>query len=1005
MIVSSHEHETVPNVGFGKEIETKNNNESANKENNTRMDKSQGNEEAVEKTETPPQEQALKTPFDIEKIKSGHVGKGSKSQKSKSSKSNSRSRPGTATGLRPGVLSPRLRKGLAGMESAGPAEGIESTWPRRIMVRKRTVRQGGAIHNLPILPPLPSVISALEKRRPHSHLHFRPGHHSENPLSTDLTIFTGRCSLKEPFHQEQVQGGNLVGRASLKEQNLEHWRVYRDQEEFRICKTREKQGNKIENNDEKEGKEHVGEIDKSYDKIKENGIGRTRSIAGKQQVDEVKKDHMKMSSEQKAQESGNKIKEVLQEMHDEAICDNMGAITIKDRKQEEELQMLEVVAHMKNEGVLEGRVKESFGEEHEMESWDSLLEMVNTIWDDGWEKGAAGGDTDSLSGSLQRWPLLRPPVGFGGSHPPSSAASELSLTELERRAREVDSDLEHLDLSQNHGDAQDLYQTLLESQRDRADMDQTNPRPQREKESFLAGVGSRSQVSLECSAMVLPVTVTDKNTTGWSLKSPAGPPMVVTSPNKEDSSPDSNLTLESDSSGVFLSLSNQSQEGDCSDSDQPVSGSDLGSSNTSLEKDGDDGGLKEWGRDESAELQWCYPSLLSTTPHEDVEGNKEREGNICGSGDVEESRGRDGDGCRNEEGGLFSTYKSTPDHTETSQYEAMPLRRKVTVMVNDPLFPPSPLKQPIKNLIDPYHKPIRSSGLDCSDIDPFAQPDSFVYLAVSARPGPYREISTVTDYSAHDIKQESMHQHFDHKKPHMEQSNLELDARPHHLAPRKPEEGDFLCTDSFVYLAAPACLLLGPEGSTSYSGRESDTESSGSDPVDESVLGCGSVGGDSDWDSDLSDSGASRPSLVAAAGAKSSALARPKRLPAEPRWDSFGETTEPELPDEPVIEQDQDNKPIRGPVGLANLGNAAAAATITPTTAAGQSSTTKKVTWQFKPSQRSVCTGSRKEKKIISLSSAFSEARITELAGGKEHQPPHSSSSSLSSSPSSSSSG
>ncbi|XP_061552485.1 uncharacterized protein LOC133412833 [Phycodurus eques] len=865
------------------------------------------------------------------------------------------------------------------------------------MVRKRTVRQGGAIHNLPILPPLPSVISALEKRRPHSHLHFRPGHHSENPLSTDLTIFTGRCSLKEPPHQEEVQGANLVGRASLKEQNLEHWRVYRDQEELWRCKTREKQGNKTENNDEKEGTEHVGEIDKSYDQIKENVV-RAKATAGKQLVEEVKQDQMKMSSEQKAQESGNKIKEVLEERDNEIICEKMEKRTIKDRKQEEQSQTVEVVAHIKHEGVVEGGIRESFGEEHEMESWDSVLEMVNTIWDDGWEKGAAGGDTDSLSGSLQRWPLLRPPVGFGGSHPPSSAASELSLTELERRARELDSDLEHLDLSQSHGDTKDLYQTPLESQKERADMYQTHPRPQREKGSFSTGVGSRSQVSLEFSAMVLPVNDKDKDTAGWSLKSPAGTTTVGTSPNKEDSSPDSNLTLESDSSGVFLSLSNQSQEGDGSDSDQPVSGSDLGSSNTSLEKDGDDGGLKEWGREESAELQWCYPSLLSTTPHEDVEGNKEREGDICGSAGGEEIRGKHGDGWKHEKGGLFSTYKSTLDHTETSQCEAMPPRRKVTIMGNDPLLPPSPLKQTIKHLIDPYHKPIRSSGLDCGDIDPFAQPDSFVYLAVSARPGPHGEISTVTDYSAHDIKQERIRQHFDHRKPHLDQSNLEPDARPSHLAPRKPEEGDFLCTDSFVYLAAPACLLLGPEGSTSYSGRESDSESSGSDPVDESVLGCGSVGGDSDWDSDLSDSGASRPSRVAAAGGKSAGLA--KRLPAEPRWDSFGETTEPEVPDEPFIEQDQDSKARK-----ANLANAPAAATVTPMTAAEQSSTTK-VTWQFKPAQRSVCTGSRKEKEIKSLSSSSSSgARITALDGGEEHQPPPSSSSSLSSSPSSSSSG
>ncbi|XP_077477730.1 uncharacterized protein LOC144090235 [Stigmatopora argus] len=961
--------EAVLEVGLDKGMETKIKNDNAQNENNNIIHKTQVNQEAVDKTETTALDQVKKNPMDMEKVTSGHVGKGSKSQKSKSSKSSGRSRPGTATGLRPGVLSPRLRKGLADLDSTGSAESIESTWPRRIMVRKRTVRQGGAIHNLPILPPLPSVISALEKRRPNSHLHFRPGHHSENPLSTDLTIFTGRCSLKEPSQQDQSQGAGLVGRASLKEQNLEHWRIYKDQEETKRSKSKERQGD----NDEQERKEN----EMSRGKTKDNVVEAT---AGKYLVEKNQQDEIKIRSEEN-QETANKIKQVFEEEIENT----------EDVKQEHHLKTVEVVVEKNEECVVKGGLGEYSGEEHEMECWDSVLEMVNTIWDDGWEKeGAAGDDTDSLTGSLQRWPLLRPPVGFGGSHPPSSAASELSLTELERRARELDSDLEHLDLSQSHGDTQDLYQTLLESQKERADMYQTHPRPQREKSSAWTGVGSRSQVNLELSSMVLPVADTDKDTVGWSLKSPAGTSTVSTSPNKEDSSPDSNLTLVSDSSGVFLSSSNQSQEGAGSDSDQPISGSDLGSSNTSLEKEGEDGCLKEWGREESAELQWCYPSLLSTTSPEDIEENIKRDGNLCPSEGSHDVKSTD-----EKEGGQFSIFKSSLDNRDVSQSEAMRQKRKVTVMANDPLLPPSPMRQPIKHLIDPYHKPIRSSGLDCGDIDPFAQPDSFVYLAVSPRQG---EISAVPDYSTQDIKQESIHQHFDPRKAHLEQSKMEPDARLSHLGPRKPEEGDFLCTDSFVYLAAPDCLLLGPEGSTSYSGRESDSESSGSEPVDESILGCGSVAGDSDWDSDLSDSGLSRPSRVTTTGAKSSGIARPKRPAPEQRWGSFGETAEPGVQDESFIEKDQNSN-----AGSADLADRPAATAGAPTTTAEQASTTKRVTWQFKPAQRSVCTGSRKEKDKEMTS--FSEAMVTEHGAGAEYQPPGSSSSSLSSSPSSSSSG
>ncbi|XP_037097418.1 uncharacterized protein LOC119116265 isoform X2 [Syngnathus acus] len=692
MTVSSHEQRAPLEVGPTKDIEKKSKNDASNQESShSNIHHAQVDKEPVDKSQNAAPGQTL-ADMGTDIIPS-HVGKGSKSHKSKSSKSSSRSRPGTATGLRPGALSPRLGKDLADLESTGPAEGIESTWPRRIMVRKRTVRQGGAVHNLPILPPLPSVISALEKRRPHSHLHFRPGHHSENPLLTDVSIFAGRCSLKEPPHQEQVQGANLVGRASLKEQNLEHWRVYRDLEDPRRCITREKQGHLTENRYVNEGNDPIGESDQSANRMKETQV-KAKTAVAKQMAEEVEQEQIKIiKSQEKVQESGKK-----DERHDEIICDKMEEKSVKGRQ----LQTLEVVVaapaavapaapvpHVTNEE--EG----SFGEEHQTtESWDSVLQMVNTIWDDG-----AGGDSDSFSGSLQRWPLLRPPLGFGGSHPPSSAASELSLSELEKRARELDSDLEHLDLSRSHSDGQDLYRASSpDSQKETY---RTHPRPQREKGSVLTGLGSKCQVRVEFSSMLIPATDAEQDTVGWSFKSPAG--------------------------------------------------------------------------------------------------------------------------------------------TST---------------------------------------------------------------------------------------------------------------------------------------------------------RESDSESSGSEPVDESVLGCGSVAGDSDWDSDLSDSGASRPSR-AAGGAKSTGAARHKRLPpaaaAEPRWDSFGETTEPETPEEPSVEQEQKGKAKRLPVGSADDG-----------ASAERSCATKKVTWQFKPAQRSVCTGSRKEKeKDMASFSSSSEGRGSELGG---HRPAASSSSSLTSSPSSSSS-
>ncbi|MEQ2192419.1 hypothetical protein XENOCAPTIV_011436, partial [Xenoophorus captivus] len=152
---------------------------------------------------------------------------------------------------------------------------------------------------------------------------------------------------------------------------------------------------------------------------------------------------------------------------------------------------------------------------------------------------------------------------------------------------------------------------------------------------------------------------------------------------------------------------------------------------------------------------------------------------------------------------------------------------------------------------------------------------------------------------------------------------------------------------------------------------ESDSESSDSGPVDVSVLGCGSVAGDSDWDSDLSDSDPSRSSRISTAGLKAVGVGRSKRPPAESDWDMFRDTTEPEVLGELFTEYDIRNNGKSGKV-TTSMAAAAAAPMETPCESptvktempSEQLSTAKKVTWQFKPTQRSVCTGSRKEKEL-----------------------------------------
>lgn len=154
----------------------------------------------------------------------------------------------------------------------------------------------------------------------------------------------------------------------------------------------------------------------------------------------------------------------------------------------------------------------------------------------------------------------------------------------------------------------------------------------------------------------------------------------------------------------------------------------------------------------------------------------------------------------------------------TSLSQTVPSRKRVTIMGNDSPLPLSPSKPLLEHLQHPIQKPNRTPGLNCGDFDPFVQSDSFVYLAVSARPGPQSEVTRVTELPIHGTtKQENVH--LDRRRAHFNQSNTEWEAKTTQMTPQKPEELDFLCTDSFVYLAAPACLLLGPDGTPSYSRR------------------------------------------------------------------------------------------------------------------------------------------------------------------------------------------
>jgi len=100
-----------------------------------------------------------------------------------------------------------------------------------------------------------------------------------------------------------------------------------------------------------------------------------------------------------------------------------------------------------------------------------------------------------------------------------------------------------------------------------------------------------------------------------------------------------------------------------------------------------------------------------------MEGDGEGEDSGCGRMG-EGVRGTDETDGKDEKIGMVSISKTPIGHTNINvlQSEETPPRKKVTLMGTDAPLPLSPSKQPIKHLLDPYQKPIRSSGLDCGDL-------------------------------------------------------------------------------------------------------------------------------------------------------------------------------------------------------------------------------------------------------------------------------------------------
>lgn len=538
---------------------------------------------------------------------------------------------------------------LSSVITKGPTvckTSMESTWPRRLIGRRRTVRQGGAVHNLPILPPLPSLlIRSVSDKKP----------------TPRLSPF--------PEHQGKVEGhlSKSMLKNELKDCNLQDWKILRE--------------------------------------IEERKAGSTKN----------------------------------------------------------ELQIVEVPGKMSPlQEKPEESVDENIPSECEVENWEAVLEMVNSLWDETWK------DSDSQNlGSLRRWPLLHPPAGFGGSQAPSGTSSELGaedLLELERICREDSIDSELTDLLQSQSDSQ-----LKENKNN---VIVTQP------------VRHHNQASIP--------TILDLCTDDAPLRNKDG----------QTESPDSNLTLDSDSSGVFMSSTSQTSKEDInSEGDRSVCELDLVSV-----------ALPHKGNNEQAIARVTGTSNPEMTDHKRSTLEKKQTLDTTDLSKVINLKKVQTKGLN------IQNNSKTMDNGCLGQE----ICSTVNTSKTDVLLPLTPSKHDVRGTL-----------LDSGDLDPFVATDSFVYLAVSVLPPPKTKNNI----------------------PHQEGASIPTGNES--LLPTSipkpgpyPDECDFLSTDSFVYLAAPECHLLVAEGHSVYYSKDSDSEDSGSraDFVQASTVG------DSDWDSDLSDS-------------------------------------------------------------------------------------------------------------------------------------------------------
>ncbi|XP_061087108.1 uncharacterized protein LOC133121714 isoform X2 [Conger conger] len=259
-------------------------------------------------------------------------------------------------------------------------------------------------------------------------------------------------------------------------------------------------------------------------------------------------------------------------------------------------------------------------------------------------------------------------------------------------------------------------------------------------------------------------------------------------------------TRESESSGVQMSGPDQSGR---SDTERREYDSDLGSA-ASLDREEEEGRKDAHMGGVWLEIRHSSPSPEEPRPDPVHEGGAS-EDIPAGGGRGREEEDETGEGKE-----IQNTTSDPQPPAEETQGVPMVTRAE---------SPPSHTDSPPP--LSPCKPEGRGSGLDSQDADAFVVTDSFVYLAVSALPT------------------------FPPAAPPQEKS-----PSPALLQPRpRAEEGDFLSSDGFVYLAAPERHTLAGSGSSGPNSQDSDSDAAQSG-VD---FAPGSTTADSDSDASKSE--------------------------------------------------------------------------------------------------------------------------------------------------------